>query len=69
MYNTKLAYSRKQAATELSLSMRIIDHLIAKGDLRTRKIGSRVLIPGRELVSLLDLGTRRKPQAEEPTVQ
>ena len=52
MQDTKLAYSRKQAALETSLSIRTIDSLIAKGLLKAKKCGKRVLIAGSELAKL-----------------
>jgi hypothetical protein len=45
----KLLFSRKDAATALSLSVRSIDYLISSGDLITRKIGRKILIPAAEV--------------------
>jgi excisionase family DNA binding protein len=41
----KLLYSKQEAAETLSVSRRTIDNLITNGELVTRRIGSRVLIP------------------------
>ncbi len=40
-----LFVSRKDAAEALSISLRAVAYLIANGDLKTRKIGGRTLIP------------------------
>jgi excisionase family DNA binding protein len=45
----KLLVSRREAAAWLSISQRAIDYLIANNSLPTKRIGSRVLIPTREL--------------------
>ncbi|PYV91296.1 MAG: hypothetical protein DMG05_07735, partial [Acidobacteria bacterium] len=54
-----LAYSKKEAAAATSLSVRSIDYLIEKGQLRAVKVGRRVLIPSRELERLIEKGTTR----------
>ncbi len=59
MINKLLAYSKKEAAAATSLSVRGIDYLIEKGQLRAVKIGRRVLIPSRELERLIEKGTTR----------
>jgi excisionase family DNA binding protein len=46
----RMLYSRKEAARQLSLSLRAVDNLIARKALNTRRIGKRVLIPHAELV-------------------
>ena len=51
-----LAYSKKEAAAARSLSVRGIDYLIEKGQLRAVKIGRRVLIPSKELEKLVEKG-------------
>ena len=45
----KLLFSRKDAAIALSLSVRSIDYLISSGNLLTRKIGRKILIPAGEI--------------------
>jgi len=45
----KLLVSRQEAASQLSISKRALDYLIANGLLSVRHIGSRVLIPTQEL--------------------
>ena len=42
---TRLLWDRKSAASQLSVSVRALDYLIATGKEATRRIGSRVLIP------------------------
>lgn len=54
-----LAYSKKEAAAATSLSVRGIDYLIEKGQLRAVKIGRRVLIPSKELERLVEKGPMR----------
>jgi len=46
----RLLYDRKEAARQLSISVRSLDYLIAGKELVTRRIGKKVLIPHRELV-------------------
>ena len=41
----KFLYSRKEAAFSLGVSMRTVDYLISRGDLETKRIGKKVLIP------------------------
>jgi excisionase family DNA binding protein len=45
----KLLLSRQEAAALLSISQRSLDYLIANKNLSVRRIGSRVLIPMRDL--------------------
>jgi hypothetical protein len=47
---TRLLYDRKNAAIQLSISIRALDYLIANKKLDTRRIGKKVLIPRGELV-------------------
>ncbi len=46
----RLLYDRKEAARQLSISIRSLDYLIANKELNTRRIGKKVLIPHGELV-------------------
>jgi excisionase family DNA binding protein len=45
----RLLIDRRNAAQYLSISQRSLDYLLAHGELHTRRIGSRVLIPISEL--------------------
>ena len=45
----KLLYDRRSAAAALSISIRSLDYYIARGELRTIRIGRKVLIPAGEL--------------------
>jgi len=45
----KLLMSREEAATLLSISRRSLDYLIANKAISVRRIGSRVLIPVKDL--------------------
>jgi hypothetical protein len=47
---TRMLYDRKSAATQLSISIRALDYLIAAKKLNTKRIGSKVLIAHSELV-------------------
>jgi hypothetical protein len=47
---TRLLYDRKEAARQLSISVRSLDYLIAGKQLDTRRIGKKVLIPHASLV-------------------
>ncbi len=44
-----LLYDRKTAAYMLSISIRGLDYLISRGEIKTRRIGGKVLIPASEL--------------------
>lgn len=46
----RLLYDRKEAARQLSISIRSLDYLIANKILTTRLKGKKVLIPHSELV-------------------
>lgn len=41
----KLLFAKKEAAALLSISIRKLEYLIASGELQTRRIGKRVLVP------------------------
>jgi len=45
-----LLYDRKEAARQLSISVRSLDYLIAAKQFDTRRIGKKVLIPHASLV-------------------
>lgn len=60
-----LAYSKKEAAAATSLSVRGIDYLIEKGQLRAVKVGRRVLIPSKELERLVEKGPTRACQSTQ----
>jgi hypothetical protein len=46
----RILYSRKEAARQLSISIRSLDYLISKKILHTRRKGKKVLVPHGELV-------------------
>jgi hypothetical protein len=46
----RLLYPRKDSAYQIGVSIRAVDYLIARGELRVRRIGGRVLVPHAELV-------------------
>jgi len=45
----KILFDRKSAAVALSISVRSLDYLISGGQLKTRRIGRKVLIHRSEL--------------------
>jgi excisionase family DNA binding protein len=49
----KLAVNRFEAAQLLSISLRTLDSLLARGELRGRRVGRRVLFPVEELQRFL----------------
>jgi excisionase family DNA binding protein len=53
MQTELLAFSRREAADALRVSLRTVDYLLAHGKLRGRRIGRRVVIPKAELERLL----------------
>jgi hypothetical protein len=48
----RLLYTKKEACSQLSISLRNLDRRIAEGTVKTRHLGGRVLIPHAELVRL-----------------
>lgn len=46
----RMLYDRREAARQLSISVRSLDYLIAGKKLATRRVGKKVLIPHAELV-------------------
>jgi excisionase family DNA binding protein len=53
MLTDPIAFSRREAADALRVSLRTIDYLLAQGKLRGRRIGRRVVIPRAEVEKLL----------------
>jgi excisionase family DNA binding protein len=47
---TRILYDRKEAARQLSISVRSLDYLIAAKKLNTRRLGKKVMIPHAELI-------------------
>jgi excisionase family DNA binding protein len=47
---TRILYDRKEAAHQLSISVRSLDYLISNRKLAFKRIGKKVLIPYTELV-------------------
>lgn len=54
----KLGYSRKEAATVTSLSVRSIDYLLARGELKGLKINRRVVVCANSLHELMEKGLK-----------
>ena len=55
----KLLWTRKEAALTLSMSVRWIDDLIARGLVQTRRLGGAVRIPAHEIERLARKGVSR----------
>ena len=53
MQNDKLAVNRFEAARLLSISLRTLDTLLARGELRGRRVGRRIVFPLEELQRFL----------------
>lgn len=51
MMETRLLYDRKEAARQLSISVRTLDTILANKRLETRRIGKKVLITHASLVA------------------
>ena len=67
MKKAQLAYSKKEAAAATSISLRGIDYLIEKGELKTVRVGRRVIIPSRELERLASKGVGENPLKNQGT--
>lgn len=64
----KLLYSRRDAATALSLSVRSIDYLVASRRLISRRFGGKILIPASDLRRFArsdHAGVQSTPQASQ----
>ncbi len=53
-----LAYSVEEAAQQLSVSSQSVRRLIDRGELKARRVGTRVIVPKNELERWLE-GSRR----------
>ncbi len=60
----KLAVGRTEAARLLSISLRTLDSLLARGELRGRRIGRRVLFPVEELQHFLKRDHRTQAERQ-----
>ena len=60
MSSNKVAISRYECAQLLGISVRLLDKCIAKGDIRTIRLGDRVLIPYSEIEKLTSQIQHRK---------
>ena len=49
---TRLLYTREDAARQLSISVRTLDRLIGTKEVTARKIGRKILVPHVELMKL-----------------
>ena len=49
MAEPRVLLSKKEAASMLSISVRALDYLIQRREIKIRRIGRRVLVPQKEL--------------------
>jgi excisionase family DNA binding protein len=61
MLTEPIAFSRREAADALRVSLRTLDYLLVQGKLQGRHIGRRIVIPRSEVEKLL--------RRDTPTVQ
>jgi excisionase family DNA binding protein len=68
MLEGKLAVNRFEAARLLSISLRTLDSLLARGELRGRRIGRRIIFPIEDLERFLrkDHSLPGKTASHEP---
>lgn len=59
----RVAFSKKEAAYALGLSVRTVDNLIVAGELKSRKARGRVLIPVTSLYALIRCDHKTKRRA------
>ncbi len=64
---SKLLYSKKESALLLSVSLRTVDYLISRGELRTKRIGKRALVLAESLEQYAGAGRRAAGPPEPPT--
>jgi len=53
MLTQSIAFTRREAADALRVSLRTIDYLLAQGKMRGRRIGRRIVIPRVEIEKFL----------------
>lgn len=53
MLTGPIAFSRREAADALRVSLRTLDYLLTQGKLHGRRIGRRIVIPRSEVEKLL----------------
>jgi hypothetical protein len=63
----RLLYDRKEAARQLSISVRSLDYLIGQQKLSTRRLGKKVLVPHAELVRFASANHYEPMTPEERT--
>jgi excisionase family DNA binding protein len=51
----KLLFNRREIVSLTGLSLRFVDSLIARGVIRAKRVGDRVLIPRHELLRLAEI--------------
>lgn len=61
----RLLLSRRDAATALGVSLRTIDYLLSRGDLRARPIGRRKMVAMAELQRFAQRGPRQRKSSKQ----
>jgi excisionase family DNA binding protein len=64
METPKVLYSRKEAASALSLGVRTLDQLICSGELSARRVGRRVLISRESIIKFAESAQHNLYQQE-----
>lgn len=65
MHAETIAFSRREVADALRVSLRTVDYLLAHGKLRGTRIGRRVVIPRAEVEELLRHGMETVRQQQQ----
>ncbi len=65
MPGEKLLLSKRETAQRLSVSLRTVDNLLARGELKARRIGRRVLIHEDDLERFARHDHATQPQDEK----
>ena len=63
----RLLYDRKEAARQLSISVRSLDYLIGQKKLSIRRLGKKVMVPHSELVRFASVNHYEPMSPEERT--
>jgi excisionase family DNA binding protein len=63
-FHGKLLFTRSESAQLLSISLRTLDHLQARKEIKTRRVGRKVLIPASELARFAQQDHVGRPAAQ-----
>ncbi|MGO9590661.1 MAG: helix-turn-helix domain-containing protein [Candidatus Acidiferrales bacterium] len=62
-----LVFTREETADALTIGLRTVDLMIARGEIKVRRIGRRVLIPRAEIERIA--GVTTQPKTSMPLVE